>query len=884
MKKLILIATFAVAVAAYGQKSNQSDTVTVASASKTNKVIRSIPSPAEQVNVEQMKKSMQTSSLDALSGQVAGVQVQTTNNHEVMVNAVRVRGTTSLTGGNDPLVIIDGVASDLATLSTIYPPDIESITVLKNASETSQYGSRGAAGVIEVTTKKGKSGRFHISYDGIFGIEAKHKWLNMLNANEFRQAAQQMNVSIIDRGYDTDFIEAITRTGFSHNHHVSFGGGSENSNYRCSLGMRNHKTIIRNNDLRTYIAKLDITQRAFDERVTFDIGVFGNIQYADLLPARQKLLYSAAAFNPTFPEGKNEKGQYENITESNWISNPNNVVNMEDDDETSALNAHIRAKANLGYDMNLTALASYTYTSFDRAHYYNKEAYRADAKKTEILGNIAIEKIFKFPTSQLNLTAMGEILYVKSKGFHVTATGFTTDAFGYDNLAAGALRPWEGTGSFYSDSHLGSFLFKANYSLQQRYSLTLSARTDGSSKVGKNNRWGFFPSVSGSWLIWDKELDGSQQSFVNYIKLRMGYGLSGNLGGIDAYNSMQLVAPNGVINTGGKTITALSVIRNANPDLKWEVKHTFNVGLNAAFWDKRIILYMDYYYSRITDMLYMYDVPVPPFTYDKMLANLGVMRNSGFEIGFGIIPFKRSDSELSFGMNLSFERNKLISLDGDYNGQHLTAPAIKGIAGLSGAGFHGGSTAVYQIVGEPLGVFYLPHCNGLVTDPDGSKRYDVTKEKYICGQAMPNARLGINISYRYKQWDIAMQANGAFGHHIFNGTALSYNNMLSLPNYNVMQGAPEQNIQDQTISDYWLERGDYLNIDYVTIGWLIPIKSRHIQQMRLSASVNNLHTFTGYSGLTPLINSSVVNNTLGIDDKRSLPVYRTYSLGISVQF
>jgi hypothetical protein len=231
---------------------------------------------------------------------------------------------------------------------------------------------------------------------------------------------------------------------------------------------------------------------------------------------------------------------------------------------------------------------------------------------------------------------MGEILYVKSKGFHVTATGFTTDAFGYDNLAAGALRPWEGTGSFYSDSHLGSFLFKANYSLLQRYSLTLSARTDGSSKVGKNNRWGFFPSVSGSWLIWDKELDGSQQSFVNYIKLRMGYGLSGNLGGIDAYNSMQLVAPNGVINTGGKTVTALSVIRNANPDLKWEVKHTFNVGLNAAFWDKRIILYMDYYYSRITDMLYMYDVPVPPFTYDKMLANLGVMRNSGFEIGFGL--------------------------------------------------------------------------------------------------------------------------------------------------------------------------------------------------------------------------------------------------------
>ena len=849
------------------------DTIAPVRIGYAHEEVRTMSGAVEQVSVDKMKQSMQTNSLDALNGQVAGVQVQTMSNHEVMVNAVRVRGTTSLTGGNDPLVIIDGVTSDLQTLSTIYPPDIESLTVLKDASETSQYGSRGAAGVIEVKTKKGRSGKCHISYDGIFSLDAPYKWLDMLSGDGYRQAARQMGVSIIDRGYNSDFYNVITRMGFMHSHHVSFGGGTDDSNYRCSVGMRNHNFIVPNNGMRNYIAKLDIMQKAFDNRVTFDLGIFGNIQYTDIIPFRQKLLYSAAAFNPTFSEDSREE-----IPESaNWISNPNNLLAMEDDDETEMLNVHLRAKVNLGYDMMLTALGSYTYASFDRAHYYNKEAYRADSKKTDFLGNVTLEKVFKFPTSRLNLVAMGEMQITKAKGFHVTATGFDTNVFGYDNLAAGVNRPWEGTGSFASDAKMGSFLFRAGYTYKDRYSLTVNARTDGSSKFGKNNRWGFFPSVSGSAVVWE----GSK---INYVKLRMGYGLSGNLGGIDAYQSMQLLAPNGVINVGSSRTMALAVMRNANPDLKWEVKHTFNVGLNAAAWDRRIILSLDFYYSKITDMLYLYDAPVPPFTYDKILANLGSMRNSGFEIGFGIVPLRRSDMELSVGLNMSFERNKLLSLDGDLNGQHLTAPKMKGIAGLNGAGYHGGSTAVYQIVGQPLGVFYLPHCTGIATDESGARYYEVTKEKYICGQAIPKMRMGMNISFRYKAWDIALQANGAFGHYIYNGTALSYNNMLSLPNYNVMQGAPEKNIQDQTISDYWLERGDYLNIDYVTIGWNVPLKSRYIQGLRISASVNNLHTFTGYSGLTPLINSASVNSTLGIDDKNSFPVYRTFSMGVGVQF
>ena len=850
--------------------------------------VRSIGGAVERVNVEQLKKGLMTSALDALSGQTAGVQVQTGGNQEAMVSAVRVRGTTSLTGGNDPLVIIDNVACDLAALSTIYPADIESFTILKDASETSQYGSRGAAGVIQVATKKGKEGRFQIYYDGNVGVESVYKKLNMLSADAYRQAARQMNVGFYDGGGSTNYNDVILRQGFVQNHHVAFGGGTESSNYRISTGIMDHWTVVRSNHLRNYIVKLDMTQKAFDDRVTFDIGTFGSIRQAAQIPFPGKLFYSASAFNPTIPNGRNAEGEFDQIPEAAWINNPNWLLWMDDDEDMGHFNGHLNAKANLGYGIQLKLLGSYSYNTVDNAHFYGYEAYRGDKKTEELLNNISLNKKFEFKNSSLSLMVLAERQQTKSKGFHVTTTDFSTSLFGYDNISAGAQRPWEGTGSFFTKSTMESFLFSAQYQLLDRYTISVNGRADGSSKVGKNNRWGYFPSLSTSWVIWEKDKAKTPlkgwKAFTNYIKLRVGYGLSGNLGGIDAYNSMQLMAPNGIISSKGTTKTSLAILRNANPDLKWEVKYTFNVGLNAAFWNQRIALTVDYYNSKVTDMLYMYDVPVPPFAFDKMLANLGSMSNSGVEVGFGITPYRSKDMEFTMNINMSFEHNKLISLDGYYNGQLLTAPKSSGLAAVSGAGFHGSSNVVSQVVGKPLGVFDLPHCTGLTVDEHGVRHYEVTKESYICGQATPKMRLGSNFAFRYRHCDIALQANGAFGHHIFNGTALTFMNMLSLPNYNVMEGAPEMNIQDQTISDYWLERGDYLNIDYITVGWTIPVKWRFVRNLRLSASVNNLCTITGYSGLTPMINSSVVNSTLGVDDKNTFPVYRTYSMGMSIQF
>ena len=843
----------------------------------------------DKVTQDRMNKGMVISSLDALSGQAAGVQVATGGNQEAMVSAVRVRGTTSLTGGNDPLVIIDGVAADLAILSTVYPAEIESFTILKDASETAQYGSRGASGVIEVATKKGRNQPFHISYDGSISVESVYKRLQMLNADQFRQANTALGLPYIDKGANTDFNKSIERTGFVHNNHIAFGGGSETANYRASVGVMEHRTIIRTNNYRNYIAKLDISHKAFDNMLAVDLGMFGSLQKNNYLPFMQKLICSAATFNPTFPDGANADGSYDQVPEALWITNPNALLTMKQDEDNAHFNVHLNATLILSPNLKLRAFGSYSYNSVNNSHYYptivwsQGEAYRGNDKNVEMLGNVSVNYTINTRNTSLNIMALAEAQNKKSTGFFTTVTNFSTDAFGYDELTAGASRPWDGTDSGYADSHMESFLLRLQYTLFDRYTITANARADASSKVGKNHRWGFFPSVSGAWVI-SKEKWMKTLKFINNAKLRIGLGRSGSLGGIGSYNSMELIQPNGVIPMGGGMTTTLGAVRNANPDLKWEVKHTFNIGVDVSFWNSRIALSVDYYRSKTTDMLYVYDVPVPPFTYSKLLANLGSMKNSGLEIGFGITPLRTKDMELAINMNWTFESNKLLSLEGDYNGQHLTAPQQSGISSLWGPGFHGGSGVVKQIVGEQLGMFYLPHCKGLAKDPTGGYYYDVTDESYICGQATPKATMGSNIVFRFKQWDVTMQVNGAFGHKIYNGTALTHSNLLSLPNYNVMQGAPEKQIMDQTISDYWLENGDYVNIDYLTLGWNVPVHSKHIRSLRVSTSVNNLATITGYSGLTPMINSTIINGTLGIDDKNTLPVYRSYTFALSIKF
>lgn len=858
----------------------------------------------ERITESQMNKEQITNPLEAIQGRVAGLTILKSSNGMAALESVRMRGTTSLTSGNDPLIIVDGVLGDLTMLTSIYPADIESFTILKDASETAQYGSRGASGVINIVTKKGVAGKTRVNYSGSFGIAHVYRHLDMLSGAEFRRVAAENNLQILDKGYDTDFQKEIEQVGLQQNHNIAFYGGGEASNYRVSLGYQDRQGVVDNESMKLFTANMNMSQKLLDGFIDCELGLFGSVKKNRTLFDTQKTFYSAATFNPTFPNHKNpETGGWDQITTASQITNPLAWMEVDNNNDASYLSAHARLTFNLMEDLKLVMFGSYTYNDAEDAQYLptsvwaNGQAYRGDRKSESLLGNLMLTYRKQAGAHFFDVLALGELEKNIYKGFYTTVTNFSSNALGYHNLQAGALRPWDGTGSYYEDPHLASFLGRVNYTYDNRYVVTLNARTDASSKFGRNHKWGFFPSASLAWNV-TEETFMKQFRSVDNLKLRVGYGLAGNQGGIDSYTTMALVRPNGVTPVGNAPLVTYESMKNVNPDLKWEVKHTFNAGFDLSMYGNRLLLSVNYYNSKTTDMLYQYNVSVPPFPYSTLLANLGSMRNSGTEVSVGVTPLKTKDMELNINANITFQKNKLLSLSGVYNGEYISASEYTAIAGLNGAGTHGGyNNIVYQIVGQPLGVFYLPHCEGLVSGGEGGYTYQIAdlngggvnledgEDRYVAGQAIPKVLLGSNISFRYKNIDISLQINGAFGHKVYNGTSLSYMNMNSLPDYNVLAEAPKRMIKDQTATDYWLESGNYVNFDYLTVGWTVPLKPRRfLKGIRLAGTVNNLGTISGYSGLTPLVNSSLVDATLGVDDKRTYPLLRTYTVSLSLNF
>lgn len=859
------------------------------------------------VTADQMSQQQVTNPLEAINGRVAGVTIQKSNNGAAAMNAVRVRGTTSVTGGNDPLIIIDGVFGDLSTLSSIYPSDIESFTVLKDASETAQYGSRGASGVIEVTTKKGSAGRTSVTYNGSLGISRVTRNLNMLDAAGYVNAVRALGLIPIDKGYDTNWQKSIEQTALLQDHHVAFMGGGERSRYRVSLGYMDHDGVILHDKLRNFTSNMNLHQRMFGDLLTIEVGMFGNVQKNHTAVYDvQKTFYSAQAWNPTFGTERNSSGGWDGFTYANQINHPLALMDSRTRDKTTHLSTHAKLTFNLTKEWTVSLFGAYSHNEVEIAQFLptsiwsGGKGYRSSAKTESLLGLATVTWDKTLGAHHLNVMGLSEVERDTHTGFYTTTTGFSTNAIGIDAIQSGAVTLWDGTGSFHDAPSLASFMARVSYDYLGRYSLTATLRADGTSKFGAGNKWGYFPSVSASWHLSNEPfLRGV--SWLDDLKWNIGYGLAGNLGGVDSYMTQNLLMPAGIAPVGETLQVTFDELRNANPDLKWEVKRSFNTGLNAAFLGNHIIASLDFYTSKTIDMLYLYNVGVPPFSYNKLLDNLGAMRNSGVELALGFTPLSTQDMELNINANIAYQYNKLLSLSGYYNDFWLEAPGEVDMVNLNGAGFHGGNNhIVYQIVGQPLGVFYLPHCTGLKSDGAGGYVYDIAdldgsgdisiangKDRRVCGQAMPKVLLGSNINFRYRQWDVALQINGAFGHKIYNGTALTYMNMNSLPGYNVLTDAPGRNIKDQTATDYWLERGDYAHFDYLTLGWNVPLSEktrRSISNLRLALTVNDLGTITSYSGLTPMINSSTAGGTLGVDDKNVYPVTCSYYLGVTITF
>ena len=486
------------------------------------------------VEPELLKKGVLNNALDALSGQTAGVTVTTNGLDRIaMLNSVRVRGTTSIMGGNDPLVIIDGVTSDVATLATIYPADIESFTVLKNASETALYGSRGASGVIQVKTKKGTGKGFQISYEGNYGIEAMYKSMEMLNAAEYIAAAQKYGLEYNNKGYDTNFRMAITRTGNIQNHYLAFSGGTPQSNYRASFGYIDHSTIIRSKGYRNLVAKIDVTQKAFGDKLTGDFGVFGSSFKNNDIFDSQALFYSADAMNPTYPYDK-LNGSWVKNGAASQVNPPGALLKERNDTKNMNFNAHLKLNYDMTNSLSVSAFGAYSYASNENNQFCptwvwaQGNLYRGEFKSEDWLANVSFN--YQYSWGIHNLKAMVGAEYQKDirTGFWTSAKGITNNDMYYHNIGAAASRPFGGTDSNYEDPTLASVMGNVDYTLYNKYSLSVSMRGDGSSMVGNDHTWGFFPSVSLSWDMKQEKWLRSLQK-ITMLKLRTGYGRSGNL-------------------------------------------------------------------------------------------------------------------------------------------------------------------------------------------------------------------------------------------------------------------------------------------------------------------------------------------------------------------
>ena len=839
------------------------------------------------IGQEDMNNRDQSSNaIDAIRGRVAGMTVDKSG--ENAMSAVRLRGTISLSGSSDPLIIVDGVIGDMSLLSTVNPTDIESFRILKDASETAQFGSRGASGVIEVTTLKGSEGKLRIHYNGSFSAGVVYKTLPMLSADGYRTFCQDHGLSYMDKGASTNWQKQITRTSFSHHHHLAFTGGTKLTTYRASIGYIDDQYVVKNTGSRSFVANVNLTQRMWDDVLKINIGMFGSLQQSKNPFNEQKLFYSAACFNPTYPSERNANGGWDGDPGASQIANP--MAWLENTSQPS--DAHISTNLHLDFKiiepLHLKLLAAYTYHRLDESLTAPTEegglAYRSTGKTHDILANMIIDYNQTWGAHALSASALAEISTNKAESFHVTTYQSGATLIGADRLSGGSIRPWDGTDSYKVQANMLSFMGRVSYTILDRYNLTASLRTDGSSKFGKNNKWGLFPSVSASWTI-SNEPWMPENDVLDHLRLNGGYGLSGNQSAIDSYLTMQLYEPNGVTEVNGKGVTTYATLRNANPDLKWEVSHTGNVGVDMSLFKGRLVANVSYYNTLITDMLYPYRVSTPPYTYPTLVANLGSMRNEGVEISIGGTIVKTKDWKFSINANVTWQRNKLLSLSGQHGSEYLYAADYQAVASVSGAGSHGGDNdIVWQIVGQPLGTFYLPKCTELVDNGKGGYTYG-EGERYIAGQATPKVLLGSNISLKYKNWDLSIQINGAFGHKIFNGTSLAYMNLGSLPFYNVLKTAPEKKIYDQQVTDYWLERGDYIDFDYITLGYQVPLPvNKVVETLRLVLTMNNVGTISAYSGHTPIINSTNINSTIGVDDKRTYPLSHLFTFGLSIGF
>lgn len=871
---------------------------------------KDVTGAVSSINSKDMNQGAIVNPLQLISGKAAGVNINQIGSEPGGAPSVRIRGISSLIGGNDPLVVVDGIQGNLDLLNQIPPSEIENIDILKDASATAIYGSRGAPGVIIVTTKKNKAGKSTVEYIGSASLDFIPKKLDMLDANQWWETAQSVGVpAAANHGSDTDWYGILTKTGVTQNHTLSFGGGAENFNYRASLSAILQDGVVINSNNKKYIARVQATQTALDGKLkltynlnngtyftTSSVQSIGRVNYVS------NLITNAYLMRPTDPVF-NTDGTY--FTDPNIFQylNPyavaETVTNERQDD-----NLFGSLKADLDIVDGLTAswFGSWRKTNSTIGFYNPIESTDSHAidqksfanikndRQNERLMDISLNYKKTFGLHSINVLALYEWQKQVYQGDFAQARGFINGLATYNNLELGDIsKALSGDlKSYKNDRTVVSFLNRVNYSYADRYLFTASIRKDGASVFGANNKWGYFPSASVAWQI-TKESFMSQQTLFNELKLRVGYGVTGNQQGLSPQSSMSLVSGSGATYFGGSQITNFNISQNANPDLKWETKKQTNIGLDFALLDSRLRGTIDVYTSTTDNLLFDYTVPQPPYPYDKIKANVGSISNKGLEVSLGYDVIKNENTTLTLAGNVSLMKNEVLNLSGSINGVPLNTDYVA---------WGGTGSSSYLIKGQPVGTYNILHHTGVdaagvetVLDRDGNGTIDQgdrSPDRMIAGSALPKYTYAFNPTFVHKNFDASMLWRGSGGNKIYNQVRANISKLENIGKSNILESAVAEGIYTSPYaSDMYLEDGSFLRLENVTAGYNFRFTDvKYIESVRISLTGNNLLLFTDYSGIDPevtLSGSGKPEDNFG-SDRGIYPRTRSIAIGLSVKF
>ncbi|PSR57029.1 SusC/RagA family TonB-linked outer membrane protein [Adhaeribacter arboris] len=867
------------------------------------------------VKAEDFNAGLIADPLTLISGKVAGLTVTRPNGSDPNAGAqFSLRGATTVYGYNGPLIVIDGVPG--GDLQTIAPSDIASVDVLKDGSAAAIYGSRATGGVIIITTKKGKAGAPTVTYSGNVSFDQVAKKYDMLTGEQYRKLGTDNGLTVDDRGANTDWFKEVTRTPVSQVHNVSVSGGNEKTNYYASVNYRDFKGMDKVTDRESVNGTVRLNTKALNDKLDFALNLtntFDNRTFANYGAIAQSLnmlpVYPVRNTDGTYFENPDTPYQLQWNPVANMANNTNGAKESRLLGTVSAAYRILPAlKASVNYSIIKNSYLNSSFSSnqdfFQQQNSLNGQASRSQTTNTNNIfeGLLTYNKQF----GQHNLDVLGGYSYqnIFEEGLGAGNNNFITNSFLYYNLGAGRalneLTPGFNRSGVFVNSYAWERTLLAGfarvlYNFDEKYLLNLSIRREGASVLGVENKWGNFPSVSAGWVL-SKENFLADNGIITNLKLRGGYGVTGNQESLGPYQSLSTLGAfagqSGYFD--GQWLIPYGSTYNANPLLRWETKNEVNVGLDfALFKNGWLNGSLDFYNRRINNLIGNYTAQLPSQINPNIFANAGTMENQGFELALNAQVANRDKFSWNVSFTGAYNKNKIKSVTSDqFKGTAFNITDV-------GVGFTQRIAA-----GQPIGVFYGRKFAGFNDDGkwlfynqagDAVTAEDAGDSYFYLGSGIPKYNLGLTNNFRFGAFDATILFRGAFGFKALNAKRIFHENYSNFTTHNLFQSAINKGVKNDQMyfSDYYLEKGDYLKLDNLTIGYSLPVKANgFIKSLRFYATGTNLLTLTKYSGTDPELPLNVdlsgeqeFTTGPGVEANYSYyPFTRTYTFGITGSF